>query len=89
METRRQVFLTFPQKLIREPILYNVGKRFEVIPNIRGASVTDEIGLVALELVGKEEEIGKAIQYFTSLGVKVEPIAQEDEARVRSRLAGS
>lgn len=71
---KKRVYLTFPQHLIKEPVIYRVGHKFEVITNIRQASVSDEIGIVALELEGEREEIKKAIAYFQEQGVKVEPI---------------
>jgi len=74
---KRKVFLTFPQKLIKEPIIYNLGRAFPVVTNIRGASVTDEIALVALMLEGEEAEVVRAVEYFTSKGVKVEVLEDE------------
>lgn len=74
-EVSRKVYLTFPQKLIRDPILYTVGQKFKVIPNIRGASISDEVGFVALELTGEAEEVARAVQYFKDLGVSVEPMS--------------
>jgi NIL domain-containing protein len=73
-EVRRKVYLTFPQSLVREPILYVVGQKFKVVPNIRGASISEQIGFVALELTGEADEVDRAVQYFVDLGVKVEPI---------------
>ena len=70
-----KVFLTFPQKLIKEPILYDLAKRFPVKTNIRGASVTDVIALVALQIEGESKEIEAAIVHLTDLGVQVERLA--------------
>jgi ABC-type methionine transport system ATPase subunit len=75
---RRKVFLTFPQKIVNEPILYEIGRRFEVIPNIKGASVTDEVALLALVLEGEDDEIRKVLAYLENLGVKVESLAGEE-----------
>lgn len=72
---KRKVFCTVPQQLIQEPLIYTVGRMFEVIPNIRGASVTDEVALLALELEGDDAEVQKAIDYLVEKGVKVEDIA--------------
>ncbi len=71
---KRKVYLTFPQKLIREPLIYRVGHEFKVVTNVRCASVTDEIGVVGLELDGEAEEIGRAMEYLKSQGVQVEPV---------------
>ena len=70
-----KVFLTFPQKLIKEPILYDLAKRFPVKTNIRGASVTDVIALVALQIDGKSQDVEAAIQHLVDLGVQVERLA--------------
>ena len=74
---KRKVFLTFPQRLIKEPIIYNLGNTFPVVTNIRGASVTDEIALVALLLEGEEARVDEAIRYLTERGVKVENLEEE------------
>jgi hypothetical protein len=55
-------------------VIYRLGHKFKVITNIRGASITEEIGLVTLELEGEEREVEKATKYLTKLGIKVEPI---------------
>lgn len=71
---KKRVYLTYPKEQVREPLLYNVGQLFKVVTNIRQATVSDKVGLVALELDGEPDEIEKAIRYFTDKGVKVEPI---------------
>lgn len=74
---KRKVFLTFPQALIKEPVIYNLGRVFPVVTNIRGASVTDEIALVALHMEGEEARVDEAIRYLTEKGVKVENLEDE------------
>ena len=74
---KRKIYLTYPMKLVREPLIYWVGQKFKVITNVRSASISEKMGLVALELEGKEEEIDKALQWFRKKGVKVEPIEQD------------
>lgn len=74
---KRKVFLTFPQKLIKEPIIYDLGRNFPVVTNIRGASVTDEIALIALMLEGEEAEVARAVDYLHGKGVKVEILEDE------------
>lgn len=64
----------FPARLITRPILWELAKNFSVVTNIRQASVTDEIGLVSLELDGERDEIKKAIKWLEELGIKVEPV---------------
>ena len=74
---RKKVFLTFPQRLIKEPIIYNLGRSFPVVTNIRGASVTDEIALVALLLEGESADVDRAMKFLQDHGIKVESLEEE------------
>jgi L-aspartate semialdehyde sulfurtransferase ferredoxin len=71
---KQRLWLMFPTKLVTRPILWELGKKFEVVTNLRQASVTDEIGLVSLSIEGEREEIKKSIAWLEELGVKVEPV---------------
>lgn len=71
---RERVYLTFPRELIKEPVLSQLSRQFDVIFNIRGSTVTKEMGLVALEIDGKSSEVVKAIGWLKGKGVTVEPI---------------
>jgi len=69
-----RLWLMYPARLITTPLVYEIGKKFAVITNIRQASVTEEIGIVSLELDGEREEIKNAIAWLEEQGVKVEPV---------------
>lgn len=69
-----KVRITFPEDKIREPIIYNAGKNYKVVTNIRRADVSEKTGWVDLELVGEIEEIERAISGMKASGVKVDPI---------------
>lgn len=71
---REKVYLTYPTDLIKEPLIYLVGQRFDVVTNIRGANISDTMGLVALELDGVQAEVDKAVAWLREQGVQVEPI---------------
>ena len=72
--TKRQVMFTFPQKLIKEPIIYNLSQQFNVVTNIRRADVSEDRGWVVLELEGAEKDIEQGIAWVTSKGVRVDPV---------------
>ncbi|MBI2852634.1 MAG: NIL domain-containing protein [Chloroflexi bacterium] len=72
---RRQVMFTFPEQLIKEPIIYDLGQQFSVITNIRRADVTEKKGWVVLEMEGAEKDIEAGITWVTSKGVRVDPVA--------------
>jgi len=69
-----RVYLTFPKDLVKEPIVCNLAKKFDILFNIRGSTVTAEMGLVALEIDGTRSEVDKAVQWLKDKGVIVEPI---------------
>ncbi|HVM60578.1 MAG TPA: NIL domain-containing protein [Verrucomicrobiae bacterium] len=72
-ETKR-LWLTYPKKVIQRPAIYEVGHKFKVVTNIRQASVTNDVGIVSLELQGEGAEIKKALKWLEGLGIKVEPV---------------
>jgi molybdopterin synthase sulfur carrier subunit len=74
---RRRVTLTFPPKLIKEPVIYNIGHRFRVVTNIRSANVLENAGWVTLEIDGEEDEYFKALHYLNEMGVSVEPVERD------------
>ena len=71
---QQRLWLMYPPKLIKKPFIYEVGHKFKVVTNIRQATVTDEIGIVCLELDGLRTEVGRAITWLEKNGVKVEPV---------------
>ena len=72
---KQRVKFTFPTALVTQPIIYNLGKKFDVITNIRRADVRDEMGWVILELEGPSDQIQQGVEWVSSLGVRVDPIA--------------
>jgi len=70
---KKQVMFTFPQELIKEPIIFNLGLQFKVVTNIRRADVSKNKGWVVLELEGEEKDIEEGIAWVTSKGVRVDP----------------
>lgn len=71
---KKQLMFTFPEQLIREPVIYNLGKQFNVVTNIRRADVSANKGWVVLELEGDEKDIEKGISWVTGKGVRVDPV---------------
>jgi len=73
MATRR-IKLTFPQELIKEPVVFNMAKKYDIIPNIRRARVTESVGEVVLEIEGPAKNLEEGITYLIQRGVKVESV---------------
>ena len=69
---KSRVKLTFPQNLIREPVIFTMAKKYDIMPNIRRARVTETVGEMILELEGSEENLTKGIEFLKVQGIKVE-----------------
>jgi ABC-type methionine transport system ATPase subunit len=69
---KKRVKLTFPQQLIREPVIFTMAKQFNVMPNIRRARVTETVGEMILELEGDEKDLEKGVRWLNEKGVEVE-----------------
>jgi ABC-type methionine transport system ATPase subunit len=67
------VMFTFPQEQLKEPIIFNLSRQFQIVTNILRADITDDKGWMILELEGNNEEIEHGITWVTTRGVRVEP----------------
>lgn len=73
---KQRVYLTFSEQTVREPLIWKLGREFDVITNIRTAEVREHMGLVGLELEGKTAVVEAALQWLQEQGVHVDPIEQ-------------
>ncbi len=71
---KQRVRFTFPKELVTDPIIYLLGKDFDVITNIRRADVTDDQGWVIMELDGDGDNIEKGLDWVRNRGVRVDPV---------------
>ncbi len=69
---KKRVKLTFPQQLIKEPVIFTMAKQFNVMPNIRRARVTETVGEMILELEGEDANLEKGIHWLKEKGIEVE-----------------
>ena len=72
---KQRVKFTFVDELVKEPIIYRLGRDFDIVTNIRRADVQEELGWVVLELDGEDSEINRGLAWVSSTGVRVDPIS--------------
>ncbi len=72
-QTHLHVRLTFPAGSATEPVIYEIVKRFDVVPNIRRAAIHDHTGWMVLDLAGTKSSLEAATHYLTGLGIDVVP----------------
>jgi len=73
---KQRVYLTFSKETVREPLIWKMGREFDVITNIRTAEVKEDMGLVGLEVEGMQDVVEQALNWIEAQGVHVEPIEQ-------------
>ena len=71
MSEHVRLFVSFPEELVDRPMIYEVVKRFDVVPNIRRANVEQHSGWVILELNGDQEQLDGSIAYLEEVGCTV------------------
>lgn len=71
---KRRVKLAFPSELVTEPVIYNLGRDFRVMTNVRRADITEERGWVVLEVEGSDEDIEQGLAWVAAKGVEVESV---------------
>ena len=69
-----RLWLMYPPRLIKKPLIWQISQKFKVITNIRQASVTDEIGIVCLEMEGTRANIKASIKWLEKMNINVEPV---------------
>ncbi len=67
-KTKKVIHFEFAQNTVSEPVLYNLTRRFDVVINVRGASVTEDGGFLDLEIEGEEVELEQAIEAMRAWG---------------------
>ena len=71
MSEHVRLFVSFPESLVDRPMIYEVVKRFDVVPNIRRANVEQHSGWVILELTGAQDQLDASIAYLEEVGCTV------------------
>ena len=72
---KQRVKFTFPTEMVKEPVIYRLGRDFNIVTNIRRADVREDMGWVVLELDGEEAEIERGLEWVGTTGVRVDPVS--------------
>jgi len=57
-----RLFVSFPEELVDRPLVYEIIKKFDVVPNIRRANVEGHSGWLILEVNGDQSQLDGAIE---------------------------
>lgn len=72
--TKARLHLTFPERLISEPVIHRIGREFDLVTNIRRANIEERGGWVILEVDGADEAIAAAVSWLAEQGLQVDRI---------------
>jgi ABC-type methionine transport system ATPase subunit len=75
-----RVKLTFPEQLVRQPIVGRMVQQFGVLPNIRRASVEEHVGWMICEIDGEEACVDAAVSWLVGIGVQVDRLSDVVES---------
>jgi len=70
------VHLTYPKEQISEPVIYYLGRDFDLVTNIRRANLSPDEGWVVLELQGEQDAVEAGLAWLRSRGVQVETVSE-------------
>ena len=75
-----RVKLTFPEHLIRQPVIARLVREFDVMPNIRRANVEEHVGWIVCEIGGDDDAVERALDWLRDLGVQVDRLSDVVES---------
>ncbi len=71
---KAQFHLTFPEHLVREPMVYRLGKDFDLVTNVRRANVDEVAAWFIIDVEGSPDDVERALEWLGTEGVKVDRI---------------
>ena len=62
--------LTFPEKVLGDPIIYTISHDFDVVPNILRGRITDKNAWLEVEMIGSGKNLERARKFLEERGVQ-------------------
>ena len=59
---------------VGQPILYRLGKEYDVVTNIRRAQVSEDYGFVEVDIEGSLEEVQRSISWLMTTGLNIDAL---------------
>jgi formate hydrogenlyase subunit 6/NADH:ubiquinone oxidoreductase subunit I len=75
---KKKLVISFPPRLIQEPVTYHLIRDYNMQVNILRATVRPrERGRMVVELKGEKKDLDRAFEYMENAGLQVDPLVQE------------
>ena len=69
-----KVKLTFPAKVLGDPIIHTLSHDFDVVPNILRGRITDKNAWLEVEMIGAAKNLERARKFLAERGVTLSPL---------------
>jgi L-aspartate semialdehyde sulfurtransferase ferredoxin len=69
--------MSLPNTLLKEPVIFQLARKFDLVFNLSRASVTATGGKIVLELEGSEAIVKEAVAWLKEKGVQAAVLAEE------------
>ena len=75
--TSKNIILHYPRKLIEQPVISNLVKKYDLTINISRARIgQDEEGTMVVEISGAGDNLKAGLQYLREIGITFKPISK-------------
>jgi ABC-type methionine transport system ATPase subunit len=71
---KKQLEIEFSQEMVKQPLVYQLNRKFDLMINLRAGQWTEEGGYLRLELEGSPEEIERVMTFLRDQGVAIKEI---------------
>jgi hypothetical protein len=71
---KQRLWLTFSSEVQGKPLLCQLAKKFDLEFTIHNASVTKDLGIIAIEVEGDRPVVKEGIIWLKENGVQVDPV---------------
>jgi len=66
--------MTFPERVLGEPIIHRLSHDLDVVPNILRGRITEKNAWLEVEIVGAAKNIEKALVFLKERGVAIQKL---------------
>ena len=66
--------LTFNKQMSNMPVIYNLGKKYDLVTVLERANISEEAGWVQMAFNGDPDEIQRAVADLNTMGVFISPV---------------
>ncbi len=79
MIVEHKVRLSFPQRLLNQPLIYGLIHQYDLLTNILEAQVSQEEGCMVVAVRGEKLQVTQGLDWLRHQGVLVETLTEVEE----------